>query len=177
MARGGRAVVAVRQDLSGRRDVERQSQDGRDQEDGRKGREVQRLLDPEGDHQDQNGERDGKGEADVDDGCRQRHEQHRDDEHDADGEADVLRARLAVLDRFHDLRCSCHSIPCPRRTGPGPGAQPRRRSLREDAQTRRAAPAAAGRLQFRRYGAEAAARIPPRCARRRSRRNCRWPRP
>ena len=43
----GRPLVAVREDEPCRRDVEREPQDGRDQQHGREGGEFERLLDPQ----------------------------------------------------------------------------------------------------------------------------------
>ncbi len=49
--------MAVRQDQARRGEVERQPQHGDDQQDGREGRELQRRLDEQRRHQDQDRDR------------------------------------------------------------------------------------------------------------------------
>ncbi len=96
------ALVAVRQNKTRRGDVERQTQYRRDQQDGRKGGEVERTLYPQRHHQNENGQRDGEGETDVDERRRQGQEQHRQNKDNADCQAHVL-----VAGTFH-RRCSGH---------------------------------------------------------------------
>ena len=111
VAGGVRALVAVRQDHAGRRDVERQAQHGGDQEDGREGREIERPRDPQRDHQDQHRERDREGEADVDQEGRDRQEKHRQDDDDAEREEDV--AAIFGHGFGADCLCDCHVRPNP----------------------------------------------------------------
>ena len=83
---------------------ERQAQHRRDQQHGREGREIERLLDPQRDHQDQDRERDRERQPEVDQDRRDRQEQDREDRENADREADVAhRARVrraAALSRI-----------------------------------------------------------------------------
>jgi hypothetical protein len=80
MAGGVHAFVAVGQDHARRRDVQRQSQHGRDQQDGREGREIERALNPQRHHEDQHRNRDGDGQTDIDHEGRYRQEQDGKDE-------------------------------------------------------------------------------------------------
>jgi hypothetical protein len=85
-----RALFAVRQDEPGSRNVEREPQDRRDQEHGREGGELERLLDPERHHQDEDRKRDRQREAEVDQHRRNGQEEEAKNKDDADGERDVL---------------------------------------------------------------------------------------
>ncbi len=105
VARGRVALGAVGQDQPRGGDVERQPQQGRDQQHGREGREVERPLDPQRHHQDQHRQRDGGGEPEVDQEGRDRQEEDRQDANDADREADVVAA-LAL--RFGRCRRDAH---------------------------------------------------------------------
>ena len=71
------ALMAMRQDHARRRDVQRQPHHRRDQQNGRERREIERLLDPQRDHQDQHREGDREGQSHVDQEWRDRQEEHR----------------------------------------------------------------------------------------------------
>ena len=58
VSRGVAALRAARQDQPCRGDIEREAQNCRDEQHGRESREFKRFLDPEGDHQDDDGQRD-----------------------------------------------------------------------------------------------------------------------
>ena len=90
--------MAVGQDHTGRRDVERQAHHGRDQEDRGEGREIERPLDPQRHHQDQDRQGDGEGQAQVDHEGRDRQEQDAQDSDDAGGKADIAPARSDLRD-------------------------------------------------------------------------------
>ena len=94
VARRGRPLLAAREDEPCGRNVEREPQDRRYQEHGREGRELERLMDPQRHHQDQNGERDRERQAEVDHERRDGQEEQAKDEDDADGEGDVLAAAV-----------------------------------------------------------------------------------
>ena len=89
-----RPLLAVREDEPRRRDVEREPQDRRDQEHGREGGKLERLMDPQRHHQDQHGERDRRGETKVDHHRRHRQEEQAQNKDDADSEGDVLAAAV-----------------------------------------------------------------------------------
>src|SRR5271155_2938606 len=94
IARRRQALFAAREDEPGGRNVERESEDRRHQEHGREGRELERLMDPQSHHQDQNGERNREREAEVDHERRDGQEEQAQDKDDADGEGDVLAAAV-----------------------------------------------------------------------------------
>ncbi len=81
--------MAVRQDETRRRHVQRQPDHGRDQQHGRERAEVERPPGHDRDQQDQDRQRDGDREADVEQEARDRNHQHTDDDHDEDGEQQV----------------------------------------------------------------------------------------
>ena len=83
------ALMTVRKDDAGCRNVQRQPGHGGNQKDDRKGREIQRFLDPQRHHQDQHGKGDGEGQPDVDQKRRDRQKQDRQDRDDAEREADI----------------------------------------------------------------------------------------
>ncbi|MGY4630088.1 hypothetical protein ACVWY3_007844 [Bradyrhizobium sp. USDA 4486] len=89
VARGLLALPAARQDQAGRRHVERQAQNRRDQQHGRKSGEIERPLDPQRDHQDQRRQRDREGKPEIDQDGRDRQEQDREHGHDAAREEGV----------------------------------------------------------------------------------------
>ncbi|MHC2704234.1 hypothetical protein ACVMHZ_007397 [Bradyrhizobium liaoningense] len=95
---GGRALVPVRQDQAGRGHVERQAQHGRDQEDGREGREFERRLNEQRRHQDQDRERDRDRQEQVQHDRGQGKDQHHQDGEDAERQRDV-----AALEDVDDL--------------------------------------------------------------------------
>ncbi|MGY3656853.1 hypothetical protein ACVJ19_003516 [Bradyrhizobium sp. USDA 376] len=94
IAGGVLALPAARQDEARGRDVERQAQDGRDQQHGREGREIQRPLDPQRDHQDQRRQRDRDGKAEIDQDRRNGQKQDREHGHDA-GRKEGVRPETA----------------------------------------------------------------------------------
>ena len=81
LARGVSAGMALADDQLGRRDVERQPQHQRCQQDRRKGREIQRFLDEKRDGEDQDGQREGRGETDIEKPGWHRQDHHDDDRH------------------------------------------------------------------------------------------------
>ena len=85
----GLALIAMRQDEPRRADIEREPQDGREQEHGWKGGKFQRPLDPERHHQNQGRQGDGDREAEIDQQRGDRQDQDRDDGHDSEGEQHV----------------------------------------------------------------------------------------
>ena len=89
-------------------DVERQPEQGREQQDGREGRELQRPLDVHGDQQDDERKGDAEGQQQVQEKGRQRDDHEAQDAHHRDGERDVavagdprqgFRYRCALCDR------------------------------------------------------------------------------
>ena len=94
-----RSLFAVRQDEARRRNVEREPQDRRHQEHGREGRELERLLDPQRHHQDEDGKSDRQREAEVDHHRRNGEKEKAKNEDDAGGEGDVLAAAVRRRNR------------------------------------------------------------------------------
>jgi len=90
----GRTLLAAREDEAGGRNVEREPQDGRDEQHGREGRELERLVDPERDHQNEDRERDRERQPEVDHERRNGQEEEAEYEDDAGGEGDVLAAAM-----------------------------------------------------------------------------------
>ena len=129
MPGGGVAFGAVREDQPGRRDVERQTQHGGDEEHSREGGEIERPLNPKSDHEDQHGEGDREGEPDVDQDRGQRHEEDGEDENDRKRESDILAG-------FYDS-WPCYQVPVQRPCAIIPqffqSWEARQRSLRENA--------------------------------------------
>ena len=82
-ARRVAALVPVGQDQAGGGDVQAQPVEGRHQQHGGKGRELQRLLDQQRRHQDEHGAHQGQGQQHVDDRCRDGQHQQEHDAHDA----------------------------------------------------------------------------------------------
>ncbi len=107
VAGGVDAGIAVRQDQPGRRDPQRQAQEGRDQQDRRERRELERLLDPERHHQDQHGQGDGQRQSDVDQHRRHRQEQDREDRDDPDREPDIPPNSALRRERLYGR---CHAL-------------------------------------------------------------------
>src|SRR5205085_953906 len=83
------AGVGLEQDEAGRGDVERQTEQGRDQDDGRIGRQLERASDVNRDHQHGDGDGDVEREQDVEDVRRQRDDHHADDGDDEARQQDV----------------------------------------------------------------------------------------
>ncbi len=83
------ALVAVSEDDACGGDVERQPQHGGDQQDRREGRKIERPLDPQRHHQDQDRDGDRERQPDIDHEGGDRQEQDRQDGDDADREEDV----------------------------------------------------------------------------------------
>ena len=113
VARRVRAFIAVRQDHARGGDVERQPEHRGDEQDGREGREVERPLDPQRDHEDQHRNGDGKRQPDVDDEGGNRQKQDRQDGDDAEREAHVpamLSYRPYRSDAF-GCRHACFRLP------------------------------------------------------------------
>ena len=77
LARGRMAVVAVEQHDAGGRDVQRQAQQGGDQQDGREYGEVQRAQGVHADQQDDDGQGDVEGEQHIQQERRDRQGHHR----------------------------------------------------------------------------------------------------
>ena len=101
-----RPFGAVRKDEPRRRNVERQPQHRRDQEHGREGREFERRLDPQRDHQDEHRKRDRERQAEVDEKRRQRQEQDHQDPDHADGKASIPLNEKHLDGAVSGLRCS-----------------------------------------------------------------------
>ena len=99
IAGAGGAVIAVAQDQPRRGEVERQPHHRGDQQDGREGREFQRLLDEHAGHQDQDRDRQRERQADVQQPWRQRHDQHDQDRHDAE-----RQRQIAALEKIRQRR-------------------------------------------------------------------------
>ena len=99
VAGGGDSLGAVRQDQPRRRDIERQPQDGRHQQDGGKRGKLQRLLIHRRDHQDQHGQRDRQRQPEVDHQRRHGQEEQAQDQRRCRREADVLAAAADVGSR------------------------------------------------------------------------------
>ena len=97
-----RPLFAARQDQPGGRDVEREPQDRRDQQHGRKGGEIERFLDPQRDHQDEHGKRDRQRKAEVDHHRRNGEEKQAKNDDNAGGEGDVLAAATGGRSRRRD---------------------------------------------------------------------------
>ena len=76
IAGGGHAFRPIGEDAPCRRDVQCQTKQGRDKQHGREGREVERLLDPQGDHQDKHAERNREGEPEINKEGGDRQEEH-----------------------------------------------------------------------------------------------------
>ena len=87
------SLAAMRQDRARRRHVQREAQNCRDQQHGRKGRKIKRTLDPQRDHQDQGRQRDREGKAQVDQKSGNRQDQYRHYGDDTDRER---RRRLPI---------------------------------------------------------------------------------
>ena len=87
------------EDEAGRGEVQRQAQHGRDQEHGREGRELERLLDEQRRHQDEHGDDDRDGQQQVEQQRRQREDEHHEDAHDAEGEEQIRCAWRAPPSR------------------------------------------------------------------------------
>ncbi len=100
-ARRRRPLVAVRKDDTRRRNVQRQANHGRDQQHGWKRREIQRTLDPERHHEDEDRKCYGKGQPDIHQNDRNGQEQHAEDRYDAQCETDIPHAR-AYLGQGND---------------------------------------------------------------------------
>ena len=83
------SLAAMGQDHARRRHVQREAQNCRDQQHGRKGRKIERTLDPQRDHQDQGRQRDREGKAQVDQKSGNRQDQYRHHGDDTDRERDV----------------------------------------------------------------------------------------
>ena len=126
----GRPLGAAGENEPCGRDVEREPQDGRDQQNRREGGELERLLDPKAHHQDQHRERDRERQAKVDHRGRNRKKEEAQDKNDADGEADVLAAaaRGGRRDRRHG-HLDASSSPAAAHAA---RSESGRRSLRED---------------------------------------------
>lgn len=92
-ARSRRALVAMRKDDARRRDVQRQTDHGCDQQHGRERREIQWTLDPERHHEDEDRERDRKRKPDIHQNDRNGQEQNAKDRHDTQCETDIAHAR------------------------------------------------------------------------------------
>ena len=100
IAGGVGALIAVGEDDARGRDVQRQAQHGDDQEDCREGGEIQRALNPQRHHEDEYGDGDGEGKAQIDEEGRYGQEQDRKDRDDADGESDIASV-LPRVDRYN----------------------------------------------------------------------------
>ena len=94
-----RALVAMAQDQARRRQIERETQHGRNQQHGREGGELKRLLDKQRGHQDEDRQDDREGEKQIKRPGRQWDDEDNEDRQDADGEhqvaaLEILRQRL-----------------------------------------------------------------------------------
>jgi hypothetical protein len=107
VARAAGALVAVEQNEAGRRDVEREAQQGRDEDDGRERAEIQRLLDEERDEEHRDGDREADGQEHVQQEGRDRHDHHQHHADDAKDEfvnfhfQEVNRCKITVLPKNH----------------------------------------------------------------------------
>ena len=129
------ALVPFGQYDARRRDVERQPEHRRDQQDRWKRREVQRPRNPQRDHQDQDGKRDRERQADIDEERWDRQEEHRQDRDDADREADVAsvfpgRGGGDAVGECHSCRSGLVVLPDARPCRAG--TEPRRSNLCEN---------------------------------------------
>ena len=107
VAGGGDPLGAVGEDQARGRDVEREFEDRRDQQHGRKGGEFERLVDPQGDHQDQHRQRDRRRQAEVDHRRRNGQEEQAQDQNDRHREGDVFA--FAAYRRYARRRRQRHS--------------------------------------------------------------------
>src|SRR5690606_12076912 len=95
MAGRGHALGATGKDEPSCRDVERQPQHRRDQQNGRKCRELEGFLNPQRNHEHQDRERKRECEPSVDELWWERQEKDRQDENDSDREPDILSSAVA----------------------------------------------------------------------------------
>ena len=109
VAGGLRPLMAVGQDDAGGGDVQRQAQQGGEQQQLGKGGEVERPLQEQRHHQHQHRDGDGEGERRVQQQRRQRHHQHGEQQHDAERQGHVAARPDAAepggqRDRVHRRR-------------------------------------------------------------------------
>ena len=97
VAGGALTFGPVQQNESRRRDVDAQAEQSRDQDDGRKGAELQRLLHEEPDQEDADRRRDTHRQEGVDEDRRHRQHHHQDDADDGERHNHVDRAVLRLL--------------------------------------------------------------------------------
>ena len=154
VAGGGDPLGAVGEDQARSRDVERQSEDRRDQQHGRKGGEFERLVDPQGDHQDQHRQGDRHRQAEVDHRRRNGQEEQAQDQNDADREGDVFasaaycrRARRR-RQRHSGLSPTLRRRPCPAKLA---WVSPARRFSRARAPERQVTARSRARFARRRF--------------------------
>jgi hypothetical protein len=102
VAGGRRALVPVRQDQPGRRQVEREPQHGGDQQHGGERGELERRMDEQRRHQDQHREDDRDGKREIEQQRRQRQQQHHQDGEYADRQREVAAAQEG--DEFGEAR-------------------------------------------------------------------------
>ena len=69
---------------TGRGDVERQAQNGGEEQDRREGRELERPIGVQAHHEDDEAEHDIKSEEDIEHGGRNRHHHHQDERNQRD---------------------------------------------------------------------------------------------
>ena len=89
LAGGIGAGMSFGEDQPGRCQIERKAHHGGDQQDGRKGRELQRLMDEQRRHQDQHREGDRNGQHQVQQCRRHRQDEHHQDDQDADRQSQI----------------------------------------------------------------------------------------
>ena len=98
MARRRRAFVAVDEHDARRGDVERETEQRREQQDGREGRKIERLRRRQRDHQDREADHDIADEADVEDDRRDRDHHQRDENQHRRGQCRGSREARHIAD-------------------------------------------------------------------------------
>ena len=139
-----RALVAVQQHDARRGDVQREPQQGRDEQDGREDAELERPRHVHDGQDDDERERDVEGEQHVERERRQRQHHHREDHDERDGHAEAAAARSCAGRRVSAAGpCASRSsvrdgrrVGRHARSGDGQGAA-RRSPARASARTRR----------------------------------------
>ena len=105
------ASVGLEQDQARRRDVERQSHQGREQQEGGKGRDLEGVADVEGHEQDGDAEGQVRGDEQVEQPGRQRHDHQADHRHHQRGQHDVGNGEFLFLGADAQCGGSGHGDP------------------------------------------------------------------
>ncbi len=91
------AFIAVRENHARRRNIERQTHHGCDQQHGRESREIKRTLNPQRNHEDKDGKGNRESETNIQNDCWHRQEKHGENNDNAGSKTQVATCQNSTL--------------------------------------------------------------------------------